>query len=348
MNQITGRRILLIGGCGFIGHNMALHLRNLGAEVSIIDGLSINNVLCFTSMEHEVINRELYLYFLTQRQEMLRKAGVQVLIQDARDYHALSRLVSLVNPQVVVHLAAVSHANKSNKDPYSTFDHSFRTLENALDASRKNVEHFIFFSSSLVYGHFAGGMVSEDSHCEPLGIYGALKFGGEKLVIAYNQAFDMDYTIIRPSALYGARCVSRRVGQVFIENALRGTQITIQGDGSDKLDFTYIDDLVSGMTRVIESRNSRNEIFNMTYGAACSLKTMADIIEEHFPAVRVTYEPKDKLMPDRGTLCMDKAGKLLDFTPSWPLERGFPEYIEWYKSLPTELFSAGAKSVTYG
>lgn len=348
MNQIKGRRILLIGGCGFIGHNMALRLKELGAEVSIIDGLSINNVLAFSSMEHDVVNRELYLHFLNQRQEMLRRAGINVLIQDARDYHALSRLVALVNPQVVVHLAAVSHANKSNKDPYSTFDHSFRTLENALDACRKTVEHFIYFSSSLVYGHFEGGMVSEDSHCEPLGIYGALKFGGEKLVIAYNQAFGMDYTIIRPSALYGPRCVSRRVGQVFIENALRGTEISIQGDGSDKLDFTCIDDLVAGMTRVIESPNARNEVFNMTYGAACSLKTMADLIEEHFPGVQAKYVPKDKLMPDRGTLCMDKAKKLLDFTPSWPLERGFPEYIKWYKSLPAELFSTGSKSVMYG
>ena len=348
MIQIQGRRILLVGGCGFIGHNLALHLKKLGAEVSIIDGLSINNVLAFSSMSNQVANRDLYLYFLNQRQELLRKADVPLFIQDARDYHALSRLVSEINPQVVVQLAAVSHANKSNKDPYSTFDHSFRTLENALDASRKKVEHFIFFSSSMVYGHFNGGMVSEDSICEPLGIYGALKFGGEKLVIAYNQAFDLQYTIIRPSALYGPRCVSRRVGQVFIENALRGSEITIQGDGSDQLDFTYIDDLVDGLTRVMECEKSRNEIFNMTYGAACSLKEMADMIEGHFPGVDVKYVPKDKLMPDRGTLCMDKARELLGFTPSWPLERGFPKYIAWYRGLHGQVDFTGKSPITYG
>ena len=73
---------------------------------------------------------------------------------------------------------------------------------------------------------------------------GHSSLGVRKLVIAYNQAFDLPYTIIRPSALYGERCVSRRVGQIFIENALQGTEITITGDGSDRLDFTYIGDML--------------------------------------------------------------------------------------------------------
>ena len=83
-----------------------------------------------------------------------KKNEVQIFIQDARDYGALSRIINQVKPNVVVQLAAVSHANKSNKDPHSTFDHSLRTLENTLDASRNIVEHFVYFSSSMVYGHF--------------------------------------------------------------------------------------------------------------------------------------------------------------------------------------------------
>ena len=109
----------------------------------------------------------------------------------------------MIKPNIVIHLAAVSHSNRSNKDPYSTFDHSLRTLENALDCSKNKVEQFIYFSSSMVYGNFNKKNVSEDTECNPLGIYGALKFSGEKLVIAYNQVFDLPYTIIRPSALYG-------------------------------------------------------------------------------------------------------------------------------------------------
>jgi nucleoside-diphosphate-sugar epimerase len=328
---MKNKKIMLIGGAGFIGHNLALHLKGLGADVCVVDGLAVNNVMAFSSDDVEAKNRDLYLRILFDRQRLLREAGIPLFVQDARDYHALSKLVTNQSPQVVVQLAAVSHANKSNKDPYNTFDHSMRTLENALDASRDAVEHFIFFSSSMVYGHFKQPEVSETTVCEPLGIYGALKYGGEKLVIAYNQVFDLPYTIIRPSALYGERCVSRRVGQIFIENALTTGEITLSGDGSDSLDFTYIGDLVRGVEKVIQNENSRGEIFNLTYGEGRSLAEMAEIVKTHFPEIEIKYQPKDNLTPDRGTLNINKAKELIGFEPQFPLEKGYEQYINWYK-----------------
>ena len=240
-----------------------------------------------------------------------------------------------IKPQVIMHLAAVSHANRSNKDPYSTFDHSLRTLENALDNAkdREGVEHFVFLSSSMVYGNFKTEAVDETTVCEPLGIYGALKFSGEKMVIAYNQVFGLPYTIIRPSALYGERCISRRVGQIFIENALFGNEITMNGDGTDGLDFTYIQDLVSGLTNVITNENSKNQIFNLTYGSARSIADMIDILKGYFPKISIKSIAKDSLMPDRGTLSVDKAKSLIGYNPSWSLDKGYPKYIEWYMDL---------------
>ena len=328
---MINKKIMLIGGAGFIGHNLALHLKALGGEVCVVDGLEINNVMSFSSDDVEAKNRDLYLKILFERQRLLREAGVPLFVQDARDYHALSKLISKVEPQVVVQLAAVSHANKSNKDPFSTFDHSMRTLENALDASKNRVEHFIFFSSSMVYGHFKEPVVSETTICEPLGIYGALKYGGEKLVIAYNQVFNLPYTIIRPSALYGERCVSRRVGQIFIENALTTGEITLSGDGSDSLDFTYIGDLVRGVEKVIENDKAKGEVFNLTYGSGRSLAEMAEIVKSHFPEIQIKYQPKDNLTPDRGTLNINKAKELIGFEPQFPLEKGYEQYINWYK-----------------
>lgn len=329
--SLQDKKILLVGGCGFIGHNLALHLKSLGADVSVIDGLEVNNVMAFSSHDVPAANRELYLDILQERQNLLRKAHIPLFVQDARDYHALSKLFNKLKPQVVVQLAAVSHANKSNKDPFHTFDHSMRTLENALDASKNSVEHFIFFSSSMVYGHFKESVVTEESDCEPLGIYGALKFGGEKLVIAYNQVFDLPYTIIRPSALYGERCVSRRVGQIFIENALTGKEITLHGDGGDSLDFTYIGDLVRGVQNVIENENSRSQVFNLTYGEGRTLAEMAEIMTTNFPDLEICYKPKDKLTPDRGTLSVDKARELIGYDPQFPLDVGYVNYINWYK-----------------
>ena len=264
-------------------------------------------------------------------QKLLVEHQIPLIVQDARNYFMLSKLISEIAPQIVIQLAAVSHANKSNKDPYSTFDHSFRTLENALDSSRGKVEHFIYFSSSMVYGNFREESVNEDSPCEPVGIYGALKYGGEKLVIAYNQVFDLPYTIIRPSALYGERCVSRRVGQIFIENALTTGEITLNGDGSDQLDFTYIEDLLQGVQKIIENESSKNQIFNITYGNGRSLAEMAEIVKAHFPEIEINYQPKDSLTPDRGTLNTEKARKLIGYTPKFPLEKGYEQYINWYK-----------------
>jgi len=334
MNSLKGRNIALIGGAGFIGHNLALKLKALGAEVATVDSLAVNNYHSFVDKKDLIPNAGIYLRIIEQRLELLKGNGIPLFEDDARDYNRLSEILKIIGADTIIHLAAVSHATESNKDPYSTFDHSLRTLENSLDNARSpelNIKHFVYFSSSMIYGHFPSGAVTEETPCNPLGIYGALKFAGEKLVIAYNQVFDMPFTIVRPSALYGPRCVSRRVGQVFIENAIRGLDITVNGDGSDRLDFTNIEDLTDGIVNVLTSNDSKNEIFNLTYGESRSIGQMADILKKHFPEVVINYQPKDKLTPDRGTLSVDKARKMIGYNPSHPLEEGFVEYIKWYK-----------------
>lgn len=331
-SNLKGRRVALIGGAGFIGHNLALELKRLGAEPHVVDSLQVNNLGAFSNATTDP-NKTLYVQMVYERLNALRDANVPLHIVDARDYHMLSRCVTDIKPHIIVHLAAISHANRSNKDPYTTFDHSFRTLENALDVARGDGAHFIYFSSSMVYGNFDGEAVKEDRHCEPMGIYGALKYGGEKLVIAYNQVFGMPYTIIRPSALYGERCVSRRVGQAFIENALRGLPLSVNGDGTDGLDFTYIGDLIQGVILAMAKPEAYNNIFNLTFGGARSLNQMIEIVKANFPGIEVKYQPRDALMPERGTLSVDKARSLLGYEPQWPLEKGFVRYIDWYKEL---------------
>lgn len=336
MTSLKDRRVLLIGGAGFIGHHLALRLQELGAHVEIIDGLQVNNLSSFLSTTEPDANRALYIAFIHERLRLLQESGVKVHVQDARDYHALTKIIRLFEPETVVHLAAIAHANKANKDPYSTFDHSSRTLENALDACRSKKPHFVYFSSSMVYGNFKEDAVTEDTECNPIGIYGALKFGGEKLVIAYNQVFDLPFTIIRPSALYGERCVSRRVIQVFIEKAMRGEPVTLVGNGGDRLDFTYVSDLVQGLVRVVTDEQSHGQIFNLTYGNARSLMDVVNILDGIFPNLRIESEARDRLMPERGTLSIGKARQIIGYQPEYPLERAVPNYVEWYQRLVAE------------
>src|SRR5687767_7744197 len=105
---LQGRRIALVGGAGFIGHHLALRLNELGADVAIIDGLEVNNLLTYTALPPGSENRELYLAIINQRFEKLHDAGVPIHVQDARDYNALSRILGELEPQTVVHLAAVA------------------------------------------------------------------------------------------------------------------------------------------------------------------------------------------------------------------------------------------------
>jgi nucleoside-diphosphate-sugar epimerase len=282
--SLEGRKIALIGGAGFIGHNLALTLARRGASVEVIDGLQVNNLLAFSGKTADVPNRELYLRMIHQRLNLMRSAGIPLHVQDAREYHALERLLGEIKPQVIVHLAAVAHANRSNKDPYSTFDHSLHTLDNALNCARNRVEHFIYFSSSMVYGNFLTERVEEEHPLNPIGVYGAMKAAGERIVIAYHQVFGLPYTIVRPSALYGPRCVSRRVGQVFIENALEGAKLQVS-NGRERVDFTYVDDLVEGICLAIQKPAAQGQTFNLTYGSSRSIDDLVAIVREHFPEV---------------------------------------------------------------
>ena len=323
------KKILIVGGCGFIGHNLALELKKVGHEPYVVDSLAINNINSIEDTEFE--NKELYTSILKKRIQLLKDNKIFLKVLDARDYHATSSCYAEFDPDIIIHLAAVSHANKSNKDPKSTFDHSLRTLENTLDFAKRKKIHTIYLSSSMVYGEFNNKKVSEDHICKPIGIYGTLKLAGELMLKAYKQVFETPYTIIRPSALYGERCVSRRVGQIFIENALQDKEIAVNGTGEDKLDFTYIDDLVSGIKLICENESAKNETFNITYGHGRRINDLLEIKKSEFPKISVSYKEREKFMPERGTLDTTKAKKLLNFKSIYPIEQGYVKYISWYK-----------------
>ena len=322
-------KILLTGGNGFIGHNLGIFLKNKGHEVSILDSLGVNNLLSFT--DSEIVNQKVNRSILNERINLLNSQKINLQVADARDYHLYSKIFSALSPDIVIHLAAVSHANKSNKDPHSTFDHSLRTLENTLDVCRTNKTHVIYLSSSMVYGNFTTGIVNEETQCSPIGIYGTLKYSGELMVKAYNQVFDLPYTIIRPSALYGERCVSRRVGQIFIENLVSNKEISINGDGEDKLDFTYIEDFIDGVEKCCTNPNAINQTFNLTYGNSRPIIDLIKILKNNFDNVKIIKKPREAFMPERGTLDISKAKDLINFQPQNPIEIGYQKYINWYK-----------------
>lgn len=326
------KRVLLIGGAGFIGHNLALRLKKEGFEVLVIDALQVNNLVSLRDSRSTLIQKGFYRRVVEERLNLLQAAEIPLYIEDARDYVRLSRAAAEFKPDAIFLLAAVAHASRANKDPYMTFDHSFRTLENALDIAKSfpNTQ-FVYFSSSMVYGEFLGQSPTEEVMCNPKGIYGSLKLGGEHLVRAYSDVFGFPATIVRPSALYGPGCISRRVIQVFIENAIQNHNLVIQGSGDEALDFTYITDLLDGLVALTLNNRAFGETFNLTRGEAQSISTAAKEIQTYFPDISVEYKERDALNPERGSLDILKARNLLNYNPRIDLSDGIQKYIDWYK-----------------
>ena len=324
------KKILLVGGAGFIGHNLALLLKKKNYQVTLLDSLKINNIK--SKDKKNIYNKKLYNSILNNRLKIIKNNKIKFIEGDARDSKRSMKLFKKINPNIIIHLAAVSHANKSNKDPHTTFDNSLVTLENTLNFAKDAKCKIIYLSSSMVYGNFNKKTIKENDQCNPIGIYGNLKLAGEMMVKSYSNIFRFPYTIIRPSALYGERCVSRRVGQIFIENAIQNKPITLQGSKSEKLDFTYIEDLIKGIELCCRKKSAINQTFNLTFGRGRPISKLIQILSTQFPKLKIHYKTRDKFMPIRGTLSIKKAKKILGFKSNFPLEIGYLKYIKWYKN----------------
>jgi len=161
-------------------------------------------------------------------------------------------------------------------------------------------------------------------------MYGLLKKNAEELLKLYHKMFGISYTIIRPSALYGPRCVNRRVSQIMIENAIENKPVFLYDGGEERLDFTFVDDTVQGFVKAGINEKGANQIFNITYGEGRKVRTLVKILNDFFPDLEVRSRERDNTMPERGTLKIDKAKELLDYNPDYHLEKGYKKYIEWY------------------
>ncbi len=332
--RLNGERVMLVGGAGFIGHNLSLALRRIAVETMVVDNLMINSLTdnVFDGVR-QPLQRQVYLGFLLDRFELMRGAGVVLRNADARLMVDLSRLFDEFLPTKVIHLAAIASAVEARADPGLCFDLQLVTLRNGLELCRMSqgrVNQIMLMSSSTVYGDFKEASVDENTRPRPKGIYASTKYMAERLVRTYIHQHGVGGTIIRPSALYGERCISRRVSQVFVENALLGKPLYLEGGGDGRLDFTNIDDLVQGMVRALALESGHMMTFNLTYGNARTIADLAAILKEYVPEVTIEERPPAPEKPRRGTLLVDRAREYLDFAPTVALDEGYRRYCAWY------------------
>ena len=314
-------KVLLTGGLGFIGHHTALRLKSAGMDVYCLDSFAQN------------IQNDWHRSVVNERIDLLRAESISIISGDTRSYENIRSALLETGASKVVHMSAIPSMVLSNKDPGNAIDHNFTSTRNILEAIRlekTNVDQVVYFSSSTVYGHFETNSVNEMSPTRPIGIYEAAKLCSEIILKSYYNLTGTNYTILRPSALYGERCINNRVTQVFIEKALKKETLKIAGGIEERLDFTYISDVAEGVFLSLTNKNAINETFNITRGDGRPLSDLITILSDFFPDLKVDEVPRDKMRPKRGTLEIDKARNLLGYIPEVDLEQGYRRYIEWY------------------
>jgi nucleoside-diphosphate-sugar epimerase len=332
--QLNGQRVMLVGGAGFIGHHLALECRRKGAEVLVVDNMQINNIVKVVS-DHTLdeTRRRLYINFLLDRFSLLRENGIKIENIDARQMAELTGSFNEFQPTKAVHLSAISSAVTANQVPGLAYDLQISTLRNLLELCRlknSSCDQIAFMSSSTVYGDFEGDSVDETVRPRPRGVYANGKYIGERMMREAQSLYNIDYTIVRPSALYGIRCVSGRVTQKFIENALTGRPLLLEGGGDGRLDFTNVADLVEGIVRALALQGGRGRTFNITYGSSRTIAELAAIVKEVVPEAKLEERPPAPEKPKRGTLQMGRAKEFLGFVPSRGLEDSYRAYCQWY------------------
>jgi len=251
---------------------------------------------------------------------------------DIRDKAQINTVFEKFKPDVVIHLASYPRQKVVLENPSVASEVMSTGLINLLEAGKKTVSKFVYVSSSMVYGDF-DDLVDETQPCDPRGQYAIMKYMGEKLVEDYKKHFD--YTIIRPSAVYGPRDVEDRVLSKFVVGALNNDTLKVRGV-DEILDFTYVTDTAQGIA-LASTKDCKHAIYNITrcellpITLAQAATTVIDIVGKgHW----VEYA-KDPNFPSRGRLSIARARTDLGYDPKVDFEQGCKQYIEWMKANDT-------------
>jgi len=311
--------ILVTGGCGLIGHNVVNLLEQLGHDVSIIDNRTTYGLVPQDELD----------YLMHERLKKVKSKSIYR--EDIETAVAVDYLVGKHQPDIVIHMASFPRQKVVNVNPAWGSRVMMEGLINVLESSKKyNVKKVLYISSSMVYGDFTDD-VTEDAICNPIGQYGIMKLAGEHLVKDYARRGSFNYTIIRPSAVYGPLDVEDRVVAKFMLGAMRGNVLKVNG-ANETLDFTYVDDAAAGIVAAALSENTTNKTYNITKSHSVSLSQAANMIVDIVGTGTIEIRDKDADFPSRGALNIDAARQDFGFAPKVDVREGFENYYTWIKN----------------
>lgn len=307
-------KLLVTGGCGFIGSHFVDYVVKLNHEVVVVDNLSSGN---------------------SKNLESAKKSGkVQFHQVDITDFTKIEKLVS-DDLDGIVHFAALTGVLQSFDDPVGfTNVNVLGTLNLLENCRKKHIPKFIFASTGAIYGDQKAPF-REDMLPDPISPYAASKVAAENYCISYGNTFDISYSILRFSNVFGPRKSFGPYANVipkFVRAALRNEPITVFGDGTQDRDFVFVKDVAKACFLALSKKN--NGIFNIATGLNTSINNLISIIEN-----LMNYKFTTNYLPPRsGEIrhaysSISKASSSLNYQPDYDLQKGLQEYIEYEKGL---------------
>jgi UDP-glucuronate 4-epimerase len=319
------RRILLTGGAGFIGSHLAEALLRRGAALSVVDCLDH-----FYSSAWKKGNLE----------EIRRTGSFEFFDGDICEVEKMRETLAAVRPEVVIHLAARAGVRPSIEQPRVYAHVNVGGTVNLLELCREfRVQKFIFGSSSSVYGASSHAPFSEEQpELHPISPYAATKLAGELFCYTYAHLHGLPSICLRFFTVFGPRQRPDLAIHKFVARIERGEPLPIFGDGKTGRDYTYIEDIVTGVLSAIDYTPSRAdgspfEVFNLGNSRPVKLTELLESIEK-VTGKKAIREFKDPQPGDVPLTWADisKAGRLLGYRPQTTLEDGLRKFVTWYRA----------------
>ena len=315
------KNILICGGAGFIGSHLTKQFIDDGDSVTVFD----NNVQYFYPATKYTLQN------MDDRYERLL-ADATIVRGSTDDTSDLRRTIKMVEPQIIINLAALPLAVTAVQNSEEAFKSICCSTHNVMEVLRDytKIEKYVHISSSMIYGDFEINPNPETAAKNPKEIYGSMKLASEFIVLGYSKRYDINSAIIRPSAVYGPGDNNKRVLQKFCEAAIGGNEIYARNPSSNFLDFSFVEDTAEGIKLVAKGNTESGSAFNITRGQGRSLADVISILQDFFPKLKVvTQERDDSIYPKRGALDITKAQSVVGYEPKVSIEQGIPMYLEY-------------------
>ena len=319
-SSFENKNVLITGGAGFIGSNLAVRLVELNANVTLVDSL-------IPEYGGNLFNIEFI------------KDKVRLNISDVRDEHSFKYLIK--NQDYLFNLAGQTSHLDSMNDPNSDLEINARAQLSILEACRRyNPEvKIVFAGTRQIYGKPKYLPVDENHPLYPVDVNGINKMAGEWYHIVYNDVYKIRAVVLRLTNTYGPRMRVKDARQTFlgiwIKNLIAGNKIQVFGDGKQIRDFNYVDDVVDAILLTAQSNDVNGMIFNLGADDPINLEDTAKLI------ISISNKAKYELVPfpperkaiDIGDYYADyrKIKSELEWKPQIELKEGLELTIEYYK-----------------